>query len=155
MRFSEYFRWSIFFFKLTMFERKKTIEKKSRKHAKLCGKKIEEILNSIVVPLTAQPTLRINKKIDFEKWDFEHIFDDPPFFKTHYVRRKKTIQKKSRKHTKLSSRKTEEIVNSILVPLTAQATLRINNKIDFEKWDFQHIFDDPSFFKLTMFEKKM
>ncbi len=52
------------FFKLTMFERKKTIEEKSGKHAKLCGKKTEEILNSILVPLTAQPTLRINKKID-------------------------------------------------------------------------------------------
>ncbi len=29
--------------------------------------KREKILNSILVPLTAQPTLRINKKIDFEK----------------------------------------------------------------------------------------
>ncbi len=62
-----------------MFE-KKTIEKESRKHAKLCGKKLEQILNAILVPLTAQLTLRINKKIDFEKWDFDHIFDDPSFF---------------------------------------------------------------------------
>ncbi len=48
--------------------------------------KTEEIPLSILVPLIAQPILRINKKIDFEKWDFEHIFDDPYFFKTHYVR---------------------------------------------------------------------
>ncbi len=63
-----------------MFEKKK-IEKKSRKHAKLCGKKTEEILNSILMPLTAQLTLRINKKIDFEKCDFQHIFYDPSFLK--------------------------------------------------------------------------
>ncbi len=31
----------------------------------------------ILVPLTAQPTLRINKKIDFGECDFQHIFDDP------------------------------------------------------------------------------
>ncbi len=51
-----------------MFEKKNTIEKKSRKHAKLCDEKTEEILNSILVPLTAQVTLSINKKIDFI-WD--------------------------------------------------------------------------------------
>ncbi len=48
-----------------MFEKKNTIEKKSRKHAKLRGKKSEEVLDSIPMPLTAQLTLRINKKIDF------------------------------------------------------------------------------------------
>ncbi len=31
--------------------------------------------------INSSPTLRINKKIDLEKWDFQHIFDDPPFFK--------------------------------------------------------------------------
>ncbi len=87
-----------------MFEREKTIEKKSRKHAKLCGKKTEEILNSILVQLTAQPTLRINKKIDFEKLDFEHIFDEKIFFKTHYVRRK-NVEKNWRKHAKLYSKR--------------------------------------------------
>ncbi len=50
-----------------MFEKKKTNEKTSTKHAKLCGKKTEEIVNSILAPLTAQPILRINNKIDFEK----------------------------------------------------------------------------------------
>ncbi len=40
------------------------------------------------------------------------------------------------------------------MPLAAQPPLRINKKIDFEKLDFQHIFDDPSFFKLTMFEEE-
>ncbi len=55
------------FFSLTMFE-KKTIEKQSRKHAKLCGEKTEEIsISSILVAVIAQATLRINKKIDFEK----------------------------------------------------------------------------------------
>ncbi len=48
-----------------MFEETKTIEKKKRKHAKPGDKKTEEILNSILVSLTAQPTLRINKKIEF------------------------------------------------------------------------------------------
>ncbi len=50
-----------------MFEKKKKDRNKPRKLAKLCGKKTEDILNSIVVQLTAQPTLRIKKKIDFEK----------------------------------------------------------------------------------------
>ncbi len=63
------------------------IEKKSRKLAKLQGKKTEDILDYILVPLTAQPTLRINKKIDFKKLDFEHIFDDPSFFLTHNVKK--------------------------------------------------------------------
>ncbi len=63
-----------------MFARK-TIEKKSRKHAKLCSKKTEEILTSILVPLTAQSTLKIDKKIEFEKWYFQHIFDDPSFLR--------------------------------------------------------------------------
>ncbi len=57
----------------------KTLERKWRKHAKLWSEKTEEILNSISVPLAPQPTLRINKKIDFEKWDFQHIFDYPYF----------------------------------------------------------------------------
>ncbi len=165
--------------------------------------KTEEIRNSIIVPLTASPTLRINKKIEFEKWDFDHIFDKTLFYlkvtmfekkkdrekiektcwtmrqkdrgdlklhysainrfansqnhqenrlwkmrfwsyfrwstgfwKTHYVRRKKTIEKKSRKHAKLWTKKTEEILNSILVPLITPLTRRSNKKIDFENWDF-------------------
>ncbi len=142
MRFSEYFDDPFFF--LTMFE-KKTIEKQSKKHAKLCGKKTEEISTSILIPLTAQPTLRINKRINFEKWDFENIFDDPSFFLNSQCSTTKTIERKSRKHAILCSKKIKEILNSILAPLTAQTTLRINKKIDFEKWDFQHIFDDPSF----------
>ncbi len=69
--------------------------------------------------------------------------------------KKKTIEKKSRKHAKLTDKKTEEIWNSILLPLVASLTLRINKKTDFEKLDFDHICDDPSFFeKLTMFEEK-
>ncbi len=135
-----------FFYSLC--SRKKMIEKKSRNHGKLCGKKTEEILNSILVPWTAQPTHRINKEIDFEKWDFEHIFDDPSFFLNSQCSTTKTIEKKSRKHAKLYSKKIEKILNSILVPLTAQVTLRINKKINFEKWDFQHIFDDPSFLRV-------
>ncbi len=47
--------------------RKRKSKKKSREHANLCGKKEEEILNSIIAQLTARPTLRINRKIDFEK----------------------------------------------------------------------------------------
>ncbi len=65
------------------------IEKKSRKHAKLLSKKVEKVLKPILVPLIAQLTLGINKKIDFEKYDFEHIFDNPSFFLTHNVQRKK------------------------------------------------------------------
>ncbi len=99
------------------------------------------------MPLTAQLTLRINKKIDFEKSDFEHIFDYPSFFLNSQCSTTKTIERKSRKHAIPCSKNIEEIVNSILAPLTAQTTHRINKKIDFEKWDFQHIFDDPSFFK--------
>ncbi len=87
LRFSKYFWWSVFFFSLC--STKKTIDKKSRKHAKLCGKKTEEISTSSLVPLTAQPTLRINKRINFEKWDFENIFDDPSFFLTHNVQQQK------------------------------------------------------------------
>ncbi len=49
--------------------------------------KIEKILISILVPLTAQTTLRFNKKIAFEKWDFQHIFDDPAFFTGGWKRR--------------------------------------------------------------------
>ncbi len=93
MRFWAYFRWSIFFFTHYVRRRKKTIEKKWRKHAKLCSKKIEEILTSIAVPLTAQPTLRINKKIDL-KMRFLSIFSMfHLFFKTHYVREKKRSRK--------------------------------------------------------------
>ncbi len=86
MRFSEYFRWSVFFFSLCS-RRKKTIGKKLRKLAKLCGKKTEDILNSILVPLIVQLPLRINKKIDFEKWHFEHVFDDQFFFNSQYSKR--------------------------------------------------------------------
>ncbi len=49
-----------------MFEKKNDREK-IEKHAKLQGKKIEEIGNSITVPLTGSPTLRTNKTMDFEK----------------------------------------------------------------------------------------
>ncbi len=80
MRFWAYFRWSIFFFN-SQCSTTKTIERKSRKHAKLWSKKIEEFLNSILLPLIALTTLRIHTKIDFQKWDFQHIFDDPSFFK--------------------------------------------------------------------------
>ncbi len=129
-----------------MFEKKNTIEKKSRKHAKLCGKKSEEVLDSFSVPLTAQLTLRINKKIDFAN-EILSIFSIIHLFLNSQCSKKKTIEKKLRKHAKLWSEKTEEILTSISVPLTPQPTLRINKKIDFEKWDFQHIFDYPSFFK--------
>ncbi len=92
MRFSEYFRWSIFF--LTHYVReKKNDREKSRKHAKLCGKKTEEISISILVPLTAQPTLGINKRIDFEKWDFSIFSIIHLFLKTHNVQRKKRSRK--------------------------------------------------------------
>ncbi len=80
MTFWSYFRWSIVFSKTHYVREKKNDREKSRKHAKLWGKKIEELWNSILEPLTASPTLRINKKTDFEKWDFVHIFDDPSFF---------------------------------------------------------------------------
>ncbi len=99
MRFSEYFRWSIFFLN-SLCSTKKTIEKKSRKHAKLSDTKTEEVINSILVPLTAQLTLKINKKIYFDKWDFEHIFDDPSFFLLTMFNNKND-REKSRKHTKL------------------------------------------------------
>ncbi len=36
----------------------------------------------------------------------------------------------------------------------AQITFRIEDIQQFEKSGFQNIFDDPSFFKLTMFERK-
>ncbi len=103
-----------------MFEKKK-IEKKSRKHGNYAAKRQRR--SSILVPSTAHPTLRINKKIDFEKCYFQHIFDHT-FFLIHYVRK----------------------ILHVPVPLTAQPTLRINKKIDFENSDFEHIFDDPSFF---------
>ncbi len=61
-----------------MFEKKNDREKMEK--TKLWGKKTEEVLNSILVPLTPQPILRINKKIDFEKWDFQPIFDYPSCF---------------------------------------------------------------------------
>ncbi len=87
IRFRSYLRWPLFFLKSPC-SRKKTIEKKSRKHAKLWGTKTEKNWNSIIVPLTASPTLTINKKIDSEKWDFDHIFDDPSFFKNSLCSRK-------------------------------------------------------------------
>ncbi len=63
-----------------MFNNKNDREK-IEKHAKLWSKKIEKILNCILVPLTAQTTLRINRNIDFEKCDFQVIFDDPSFLR--------------------------------------------------------------------------
>ncbi len=45
------------------------------------------------MPGTAQPTHRINKKIDFQKLDFEHIFDDPSFFLNSQCSTTKTIEK--------------------------------------------------------------
>ncbi len=83
--------------KNSLFSRKKMIEKKSRKHAKLWGKKTEEIGNSIIVPLTGSPTLRTNKKIDSEKWDFDHIFEDRSFFEKLTIFEKKNDREKIEK----------------------------------------------------------
>ncbi len=113
------------------------------------------MLNYSLEPSKAQITLRIEDIQQFEKWGFQNIFDDPSFFYSLYSRKKNMIEKKSRKHAKLWSKKIEEILNSIAVPLTAQPTLRINKKIDFEKWDFWAYFRwSTFFFKLTMFERK-
>ncbi len=77
------------FFKTHYVRKKKTIEKKSKKHAKLCGTKTEKILNSILEPVTAQPSLRINKTINFENKILSIFSMIHLFFKTHNVQQQK------------------------------------------------------------------
>ncbi len=76
-----------------------------------------------------------------------YFLDEPSFFLNSQCSKKKTIEKKSRKPAKLWREKTEDSLNSILVPLIVQLTFRINKKMYFERWDFQHIFDDTSFLR--------
>ncbi len=114
--------------------------------------KIEEILNYILVRVTAEPTLKINKKATLKNeilsiCSMIHLFLKLTMFK-------KTIEKKSRKHAKLWNEKIENILTSILMPLTAQATLRINKKIDFANEILSIFSIIHLFFKLTMFKEK-
>ncbi len=61
---------------------------------------------------------------------------------------KKADRRKLEKTCQTMRLKDEGYLKLLLVPLIAQLTLTINKKLYFEKLDFQHIFDDPSFLRV-------
>ncbi len=91
MKLSEYFRWSVFF-KLTMFAKKNDREKIEKTYETMPHKD-REALKLHFSAINSSTNSQNQQENRLCKWEFEHIFDNPSFFFTHNVQRKKRSRK--------------------------------------------------------------